>query len=171
MQSLLKVYSKRVVYACSTNTRVMRVYRSSWRFTPSASLLTTCSLLWLGALLLSWAASGSEVSTAFSMVDVPHAKQAANGQAAYGHGHSIDGTYLAVFADEDEAGDRLPKNAALLRALVFVLFIGLALWWIVLSGWRRRRPEVCSLIGCWFHSMVRLHQRRAIATLLGVFLL
>jgi hypothetical protein len=144
----------------------MRVYSSSWRFTRSAALLTTCGLLWLGALLLSWAASGSEISTAFSMVDVPHAEQ-----AAYSHGHSIDGTYLAVFADEDDAGKELPKNAALLKALVFVLFIGLALGWIVLSGWRRRRPEVCSLIGCWFHSMARLHQRRAIATLLGVFLL
>ena|SRR5215208_6492226 len=143
----------------------MRVF-SSWRFTRSASLLTTAVLLWLGALLLSWPGSGSEVSTAFSMADAPHAEQAANG-----YGHPIDGTYLVMFADDDEAAKKLPKNAALLRALVIVLFFGLALGWIVVSGWRRRRLEGCSMMGCLFHSVVHLHQRRAVATLLGVFLL
>jgi hypothetical protein len=141
----------------------MKLY-SSWRFTRSASLLTTGVVLWLGAFLLSWPASGSEISTAFTMADAPHAEQAANG-----YGHRIDGNYLAVFAPEDEAGDKLPKNAALLRTLVFVLFIGLALGWQGVSGLRRRRPEVTSLIRCWFHSIVHLHQRRAVATLLGVF--
>jgi hypothetical protein len=151
----------------STDTRVMRVFSSSWRFTRSASLLTTAVLLCLlGVFLFCWPASGSDVSAASTMAGAPHAAQAANG-----NGVPIDGNYLAVFADDDEAGDRLPKNAALLRALVFVLFFGLALRWLVVSGCRRRRPEVTSPIRCWFHSMVHLHQRRAVATLLGVFLL
>jgi hypothetical protein len=165
-----KVYSKRFVCIGSTNTRVMTLYSSSWRFTRCASLmatvLTTGVLLWLGASLLSWPGSGSEVSAAFSMADAPHAEQAANG-----YGHPIHANYLAVYAEEDEPGDELPKNAALLRALVIVLFFGLTLGWLGVSGWRRREPEVCSLIRCWFHSVVRLHQRRLIATLLGVFLL
>jgi len=138
-------------------------FSSSWRFTRSASLLTTAVLIWLGAFLLCWAASGSEVSAALPMVRSPHAEQAANG-----HRHSLDGDYLAVFAAEGEAGDKLPKNAALLRTLVLVLFFGPVLGWIVVSGWRRRRLEVCSLIRCCFHSVVHLHQRRAAATLLGV---
>jgi hypothetical protein len=154
----------------STNTRVMKLY-SSWRFTRCASLLTTGTLLCLGAFLLSWPRSGSEVSTDFSVADASHAEQVANGQGANGYGHRIDDYYLAVYAEDDEAGQQLPKNAALLRALVFVLYIGLALGWLVVSGWRRCKPEVCSLIRGWFHSMVHLHQRRAIATLLGVFLL
>jgi hypothetical protein len=98
------------------------------------------------------------------MAGAPHVEQPVNG-----YGYPIDGTYLAVVAEDDEARNKLPKNAALLRALVFVLIFGLALGWTVASGWRRRRPELCSLTRGWFHSMVRLHQRRAIATLLGVF--
>ena len=141
----------------------MRVFSSSW-FTRCASLLTTGVLLCFGVFPLSWPASGFEVSTASTMAGAPHVEQPANGS-----GYPIDGTYLAVFAEEDGAGNKLPKNAALLRALVFVLFIGLSLGWIVVSGWRCRRPEVCSLIRCWFHSMVHLHQRRDVATLLGVF--
>ena len=144
-------------------TRVMRV-NSSRRFTGSASLLTTAVLLCFGVFLLSWAASGSEVSAASTMGGTPHAEQAANG-----YGHQIDGTYLAVFAAEDEAGDKFPKNAALLRMLVLVLFFGPALGWLLASDWMRLRPRVCSPIKCWFHSMVHLHQRRAVATLLGVY--
>jgi len=141
----------------------MRVY-SSWPLNRSASLLTSTVLIWFGVLLSCWAASGSEVSTAFTMADAPHAQQAANG-----YGYWIDGNNLAVYAEDDEAGDRLPKNAAFLRTLVFVLYFGLALGWIAVSGWRRRRPEVCSLFRCCFHSTVHLHQRRLIATLLEVF--
>src|SRR3954470_19876432 len=121
----------------------MRIH-SSWRFTRHASLLTAGGPLWLGAWLLSGPASGPEASPAVTMADAPHAEQAANG-----YGHSIDGNYPAVFAEEDEAGEMLPKNATLLRALVVVLF-GLALGWLVASGRMRRRPEVCSPIGCRF---------------------
>jgi hypothetical protein len=167
MQSLEGEFQEGRVRIGSTNTRVMKLY-SLWCYTRCAPLLrtilTTGVLLCLGAFLLSWPASGSEVSTAFSMANAPHAEQAANG-----YGVPIAGNYLAVLAEEDEAGEKLPKNAALLRALVFVLFFGLALGWQVVSGWRRRRPEGCSLIRCCFHSIVRLHQRRRIATLLGVF--
>jgi hypothetical protein len=137
---------------------------SSWRFTHSASLLTTTVLICLGAFLLSWPASGSEVSSAFIVAGAPHAEQAANG-----YGHHIDGNYLAVFAQEDEAGDKPPKNAALLRTLVLVLFFGPVLGWLLPAGWRRRSPEVRLPIRCCFHSMVHLHQRRAVASLLGVF--
>jgi hypothetical protein len=141
----------------------MRVY-SSWRFVRTTSLLTTAVLLWLGAFLLSWPASGSEGSAGLTMAGAPHAERAANG-----YGHQINDNYFAVFAAEDEARDKLPKNAALLRTLVFGLFFGLALGWLGVSGWMRCRPEVCSLDRGWFHSMVHLHQRRAVATLLGVF--
>jgi hypothetical protein len=125
----------------------MRVF-SSLRLAGSASLLTTAVLVCLGAFLLSWPASGSE--------------QVANG-------HPIDGQYLAILAEEDEVSDQLPKNAELLSTLVLVLFFGPALGWLVASGWRGSKPEVTSLMRCCFHSMVHLHQRRAVATVLGVF--
>jgi len=126
----------------------MRIF-SSWQFAGSASLHTTAVLLLcLVAFLLSWTASGSE--------------QVANG-------HPIDGQYLAILAEEDKGSDQLPKNAMLLRTLVLVYFFGPALGWLVASGWRGSRPEDASHIRCCFHSMVHLHQRRAVATLLGVF--
>ena len=137
---------------------------SSWRFTRSALLLTTTVLIYLGVFLLSWPAGGSEVSAALTMGGTPHAEQAANGS-----GHQIDGNYFVVFAAEDEAKDKLPRNATLLRTLVFVLFFGTALGWLGVSSWMHRRAEVCSPIRCWFHCVVHLHQRRAVATLLGVF--
>ena len=121
---------------------------SSWRLAGSASLLTTAVLLCLVPFLLSWPASGSE--------------QVANG-------HPIDGQYPAMLAEEDEGSDQLPKNAMLLSKLVLVLFSGPALGWLLASGWRGSRPEDTSLFRCCFHSMVHLHQRRAVATLLGVF--
>jgi hypothetical protein len=138
---------------------------SSWRFTRSKSFLTTTVLLCLGVFLLSWPAGGSEVSAALAGAGAPHAEQAANSD-----GNPLDGDPLDVFTAVGEDGDRLPKNAVLLRTLVFVHFFGLALGWLVVSGWMRRRPEACSPIRCWFHSMVHLHQQRGIATLfLGVF--
>ena len=139
----------------------MRVF-SSWRIAGSASLLTTAVLLCLGAFLLSWAASGSELSTVLTMVGDPHGEQVANG-------HQIDGQYPAMLAEEDEGSDQLPKNAMLLRTLVLVYFFGPALGLLLACGWTRSRPQVTSLSRCCFHSMVRLHQRRAVATLLGVF--
>ena len=141
----------------------MRVF-SSWRFAGSTALLTTAVLLLcLGAFLLSWPASGSELSAVLTMADAPHAEQVANGQ------HQIDGQYPAVFAEEDDSSDALQKNAMLLRTLVVVYFFGPALGWLLASGWRVSRPEDTSLMRCCFHCMVRLHQRRAVATLLGVF--
>ena len=126
----------------------MRVI-SSWQFAGSASLLTTAVVLCLVPFLSSWPASGSE--------------QVANG-------HPIDGQYLATFAEEDKGKDKLPKNAMLLRTLVLVLFFGPVLGWLLLaSGWRGSRPEDNSLMRCCFHSMVHMHQRRTVATLLEVF--
>jgi hypothetical protein len=125
----------------------MRVF-SWWQFTGSAALLTAAVLLCLGAFLLSWPASGSEQVT---------------------NGHQIDGQYLAMLAEEDEVSDQLPKNAMLLSTLVLVYFLGRALGWLMASGWRGSRPEDTSLMGCCFHCMVHLHQRRAVASLLGVF--
>ena len=126
----------------------MRVF-SSGQFAGSAWLLTTAFLLCLVAFLLSWPASGSE--------------QVANG-------HPIDGQYPAMFADEeDQVSDQLPKNAKLLSTLVVVYFFGPAMGWLLASGWRGIRPEHISLMRCCYHCMVHLHQRRAVATLLGVF--
>ena len=141
---------------------------SSWRFTGSASLLRTTILLCLGVFLLSWSACSSEVSAALAVTDTPFTEQSTDSD-----GYPTDGTYLAEVAQESEPDDRLPINAALLRNLAFMLFFGTALWWLLAaSGWMRCRPEVCSTIGCWFHSMVHLHQRRGVANLfLGVFLL
>jgi len=139
----------------------MRVF-SSWRFAGSVSLLSTAVLLWLGTFLLSWPASGSELSAVLTIVGVPHAEQVANG-------HQIGGQYPAMVAGEDEGSDQLPKNAMLLRTLVVVYFFGPALGWLVACGWIRGKPEVTSLMRCCFHCMVRLHQRRTVATLLGVF--
>src|SRR5215207_5473554 len=141
----------------------MRVF-SSWRFPRCASLLTTAVLVWVGVSLLCWPSSGSELSAAFTLAGAPHGEQ-----AAIGSGHHIAGNYFAVFAAEDEAKDKLPRNATLLGTLVFVLFFATALRWLGVSGWMRRRAEVCSPIRCWFHCVVHLHQRRAVATLLGVF--
>jgi hypothetical protein len=155
-------YRSRGLYAQSTNTRDMRVF-SSWRFAGSVSLLSTAVLLWLGTFLLSWPASGSELPAVLTMVSAPHAEQGANG-------HQIDGQYPAMFAEEDEGSGELPKNAVLLSTLVLVYFFGPALGWLLLaSGWRGSRSEDTSLMRCCFHCMVRLHQRRAVATLLGVF--
>jgi hypothetical protein len=140
----------------------MRVF-SSLRLAGSASLLTTAVLLLcLGAFLSSYSASGSELSPVLTIVGVPHAEQVANG-------HPIEGQYPAMLANEDEGSDQLPKNAMLLRTLVVVYFFGPALGWLVACGWIRGKPEVTSLIRCCFHCMVRLHQRRTVATLLGVF--
>ena len=116
----------------------------------------------LGAFLLSRSASGSELSAVLTMVDASHAKQVANG-------HQIDGQYPAMFAEEDEVSDELPKNAMHLSTLILALFGPVLGWLLVASGWRGSRPEVTSLFRCCFHCMVRLHQRRAVATLLGVF--
>src|SRR5215211_6269680 len=66
----------------------MRVF-SSWRFAGSVSLLSTAVLLWLGTFLLSWPASGSELSAVLTIVGVPHAEQVANG-------HQIGGQYPAM---------------------------------------------------------------------------
>jgi hypothetical protein len=143
-------------------TRGMRVL-SSWHFAGSASLVTTAILLCLGAFVLSHSASGSELSAVLTMVRVPHAEQVANGLP-------IEGRYPVMFADEEDEGRyKLSKNAMLLRTLVLVLFYGSALGWLLVSGWRGSRPEVTSPIRCCFHSVIHLHQRRAVATLLGVF--
>jgi hypothetical protein len=129
-----------------------------------AALLSTAVLLCLGALLLSWPASESELSAVLTVVGAPHAEQVVNG-------HPIDGQYPGMVADEEDEGrDQLPKNAMLLlRTLVVVLFYGSALGWLLASAARGSRPEVTSPFRCCFHCMVRLHQRRGVATLLGVF--
>src|SRR5215218_8142784 len=102
----------------------MRLF-SSWRFTRCALLLTTPVVLCLGVSLITWPAGGSDVCAAFGMAGTPHAEQTARG-----YGHSLDGDYLAVFAAEGENVEKLPKNAVLLRTLVFVPFIGIALGWL-----------------------------------------
>ena len=125
----------------------MRVF-SSWQFAGSASLLTTAVLLCLVPFLLSWPASGSE--------------QVANG-------HPIDGQYLVMLAEEDKVSDELPKNAMLLTMFVLVYFFGPALGWLFFLVGEAAGPRIPRPSGVVFTPMVHLHQRRAVATLLGVF--
>jgi hypothetical protein len=140
----------------------MRIF-GPWRFAGPASLVTAALFLCLGALLLSHFASGSEGSAVLTMVRAPDAEQVANGLP-------IEGKYPAMFADEeDEVRDGLPKNAVLLGTLVLALFYGPVLGWLLACGWMRSRPEVTPLSRCCFHSIVHVNQRRAVATLLGVF--
>jgi hypothetical protein len=98
------------------------------------------------------------------MVSAPHAELVANGLP-------IEDRYPAMFGDEEDEGrDELPKNAVLLRTLVVALFYGPVLGWLLLAcGWRGSRPGVTPLSRHCFHSIVHVHQRRAVATLLGVF--
>jgi hypothetical protein len=104
----------------------------------------------------------SEVPAVLNVMGAPHAEQAANGLP-------VGGKYPAVFAEEAEGGDGLPKNDVLLRMLVLALFCGPVLGWLEAPGRTRAWAEVTSPFGCSFHSMVLPHQRRAVATLLGVF--
>jgi hypothetical protein len=136
---------------------------SSWRLTRSTSLLRTIILLCLGVCFLSWSAGGSLVSTTLVGAGAPFAEQSTNSD-----GYPTEDYYPARVAAEGEAREKLPKNATLLRTMVLVFFFGSVLGWLLASDLMRRRPEVCSPIKCCFHSMVHLHQRRAVATLLGV---
>ena len=74
-----------------------------------------------------------------------------------------------MLAKEDEVSGELPKNAMHLSTLFLVYFYGPAMGWLVACSWRGSRPEHISLKRCCFHCMVHLHQRRAVATVLGVF--
>jgi hypothetical protein len=139
----------------------MRVF-SSWRVAGSASLVTTAILLCFGAFLLSRLVSGSEDSAVLTVVGAPNAEQVANRLP-------IEGKYPAVFAEEDEGRDGVPKNAVLLRTLVLALFYGPIVGWLGAPGQTRSRAEVTSPFRCCFQSMVLLHQRRSVATLLGVY--
>ena len=147
------------------NTRVMRLF-GSWPFARVAPLVAVVVLLCFAVFLFWPAGPKPEISAASPTVDSPHADQVANG-----YRHQIDGKYLATFAEEAEASDKLPGNAALLTALLLVIFFGTTLGWLLAFGWTCRRSEVSSLIGCCFPSIVRRHQRRPVAALLGVFLL
>ena len=148
--------------------RVMRLFRS-WRFAHPASFLTIAILLCLGVggfLFCGAAVPKSEVSAALTltMAGTPHAEQVADG-----YGSPIDGNYLAMTAEDGELSDKLPVGATLLTALVLVAFFETALGWLLAFARTRRRSQLPSLIGRWSRSMVRLHRRRAVATLLGVF--
>lgn len=143
------------------NTEVMKSLRS-WRFACVVSLLAGVILLCLGTFL-SWPTTGAEAHTSPTKADSPQVDQGANG-----YGHSLNGGYLAVPAEETEE-DRGPANASLLTTLLLVVFFGTALSWLPALGWTRRTPEVFSLLRHCFPFLVRRHQRRHIAALLGVF--
>jgi hypothetical protein len=88
---------------------------------------------------------------------------------ANGYGHATAGNFLAAFAEEPEAGDKLPRNATLLTTLLLVVFFGTVLGWLLVFGRTHHRCPVPSLIRCYFLSIGRRHQRRPVAALLGVF--
>ncbi len=145
------------------NTGIMRSFRS-WPVARVASLVAVVVLLCFG-VFLSWPAGPkSEVSGAPTTTNSPHADKVANG-----YGRATAATYLAAFAEEPEAGDKLPRNATLLTTLLLVVFFGTALGWLLVFGRTHRRPPVPSLIKCCFLSIGRRHQRRPVAALLGVF--
>jgi hypothetical protein len=116
----------------------------------------------VGSLPFYWAAvPKSEPSAALTTAGAPPAEQ--------GHRPSIDGSYLAVSAEEGELDDKPPPNAALLTELVLVVSYGTVLGWLLAFARRRRSSEVHSLAGRRLHSLVWLPRRRAVAALLGVF--
>ena len=147
-----------------SNTRVVTFF-SSWPLVRVESLVAVGVLLCFG-VFPSWAAfPKSDVSpAALTMVDSLHADQVANG-----YGDVIDGNYLPAFAAEAEASDKLPRNAAVLTALLLVGFFGTIIGWLLALGWPRRRSRIPLLIGCCFPSIGRRHQRRPVAALLEVF--
>jgi hypothetical protein len=161
------------VYICTWLST--RVHRLQFRVVKSSGSWPFAHVVWLvaavvvvlcfGVFLSLPAAPESEVFPAFTTAaGSPHADQVANG-----YRHLIDGNYLAASAEDDEASDELPENATLLTTLLVVVFFGRALGWLLAFGSMRRRLKVPSFFGCCFPSIVRHHQRRPVATLLGVF--
>ncbi len=133
----------------------------SWRFARIASLVTAVSLLCLGTFL-SLSTTGADVPASLMVAASPHVIHGANG-------HTIEGTYLAVLADDAEGSDEVPVHAELLTTLLLVVVFGTALGWLLAFGWTRLRCQVLSLIGSCFPSIGRRHQRRPLGALLGVF--
>jgi hypothetical protein len=135
----------------------------SWRFARIASLVAAATLFCLGSFL-SWPATGAEVPTSLTTSGSLHVDQGSNGD-----GHPLNRSYVAVPAEEAEDDDKGPVNAGLLTTLLLLVFFGTALGWLLAFGWMCHRPEVSSLIGRCFFSIVRCHQRQPVAALLGVF--
>jgi hypothetical protein len=136
----------------------------SWRFAHPASLLTMAIVLCLGAFLFySATVPKSEASAVLTTAGATYAEQAAND-----YGRPIDGNYLAVSAEGGDLSDELPPNAALLTALVRVVFYGTVLGRLLAFARTRRSSEVSSLVGRRLHPIAWLHQRRTVAALLGV---
>ncbi len=135
----------------------------SWWFARVVLLVAAVTLLYFGAFP-SWPMTAAEVPASLTTAGSPHVDQGANG-----YWYVIDGNYLPAFAEEAEASDKLPRNAMLFTALLFVGFFGTTLGWLLAFGWPCRRSRVPSLIGCWFPSIGRRHQRRPVTALLGVF--
>jgi hypothetical protein len=151
--------SARTVY----NTGVMKSLRS-WRFARIAALVAAAVLLCLG-VLLSWPATRADIPDSLTTAGSPHVGQGANEDG----GPPLNGSYLAVPAEEAQEGDKGPVNAAFLTTLLLVVFFGTALGWLLAFDWKCRRPDVSSLIGCCFSSIVCRQQRRPVAAFLGVF--
>jgi hypothetical protein len=126
-------------------------------------LALTAAVLSLG-IFLSWRTAGSEASAAVLAADrAAHFEHLPNG-----YRHSKGANPHAIFADEGEAGDKLPANAALLTALVLGVFVWTALWWSGMFARTRPRSRVCSPTQNQFHSMLCFIQQRPVATLLAV---
>jgi hypothetical protein len=136
----------------------------SWPFVRVRSLVEVGILLCFGVFPCWAAVPKSEVSADLTMVESPHVDQVANG-----YGHAIDRNYLAEFAQEAEASDKLPAKATLLAALLLAVFFRIAFGWLLAFGRTRRRLELPMLMERCSPSISRRHQRRPVAALLGVF--
>jgi hypothetical protein len=117
------------------NTGVVRLF-GSWRFSSGASLVAASVVLCLGALVL-WTATGPEVSATPAMADSSQLDQGANGDQ-----HPLNGSYLAVPAEEAEDSDKGPVNADLLTALLLAFSFGMTVGWLLANG--RGQEAFCS---------------------------
>jgi hypothetical protein len=117
----------RMVY----NTKVMAL---SWscRFSGGVSLLAVAVLLCLGASL-SWI--GPEVPATVATAD---SYQMDNGT----NGYQLNGSYLAVSAEEAEDDDKGPVNAGLLTTLILAFSFCTAAGWLLANGREASRSPV-----------------------------
>jgi hypothetical protein len=124
---------------------LIRLFKS-WRFARAALVLAMVILLCVGAFL-SLFQTGLEVPTALAKAHSPHVNQGRNGDW-----HPLDGSSLAVSAEEAEEADKHPVNAELLSALLLLaLSFGATVVWSLANGWWHRAFRFVGL-GRWFVS-------------------
>lgn len=120
-------------------TQLRRLFKS-WRLARGASLLAMVILLCVGTFL-SLLPTGLEVPAALVKAHSPQVNQGTNGEL-----HPLDGSCLAVCAEEAEDAEKHPVNAHLLSAL---LLVALCIWasvvWSLANGWWHRASRSLGL--------------------------